>query len=135
MALVIKKLVDLSSLGEEYRDVTLVFKSIPALKISEIYKRQAEVDKQKKDQTDLEKYVPFFIGILKEYFIEGESKESKIEKEDLDELSPDPIFHCYQILMGEENDPKAKSESTSTSTTNMDTAPKSKNTNTDDSSA
>ena len=48
MALVIKKAVDLSSLGEAYQGITLNFKSIPAKNLPELEKGQKDIGEDTK---------------------------------------------------------------------------------------
>ena len=111
MALVIKKAVDLGSLGSEYTGISFVFKSIPAEDLGKL------TNEQEKLGEDLDKQLSFFINILKNQFISGKQDDSDLVKDDLADLDADSLIHCFQILTGQAIDPKVKSESTNSSTT------------------
>lgn len=119
MALVIKKIVDLSSIGDEYKGISLVFKSIPAKDLPEIDKKQSAVKQDDNGNPILSEVLPLFISILQEYYLEGTQGEDKIVKEDIGELDANALIHCFQILTGQDVDPKAENSSTSTSTTDQ----------------
>lgn len=117
MALVIKKHVDLSSLGDEYKGIELVFKSIPAKDLSELNKKQESFEKDDNGDPKLEQVLPFFIEILQKYFISGNQDGIEIVKEDIGELDSEALIYCFQIITGQNIDPKVSSESTNTSST------------------
>lgn len=117
MALVIKKPVDLSSLGDEYKGIELVFKSIPAKDLADLNKRQEGFEKDKEGNPNLNQVLPFFIEILQKYFVSGNQEEAKIVKEDLGDLDSNALIHCFQILTGQAVDPKVENSSANTSTT------------------
>lgn len=135
MALVIKKIVDLSSLGDEYKGIEIIFRSIPAKDLGEINKKQEALPKDENGDQKLEDILPLFIEILQKYFVSGKQDEEKLTKEDITELDSESLIYCFQILTGQDIDPKAKSESTSSSTTEPETAQKSESTNTESSSS
>lgn len=134
MSLTIKKVVDLSSLGEDYNGIELVFKSIPARDLPELNKKQEAFPKGKDGTPNLDKVLPFFIETLQKYFLGGTQDKEKVSKEDIGELDSNALIYCFQIITGQDIDPKVESESPSTSTTESETAQKSENTSTDDSS-
>lgn len=133
MALTIKKVVDLSSLGEYYNGIELVFRSIPARDLPELNKKQESFSK-KDGEAELDKILPFFIGTLQKYFLGGTQDKEKINKEDIGELDSNALIYCFQIITGQDIDPKVESELPNTFTTESETVQKSENTNTDDSS-
>lgn len=116
MALVIKKAVDLSSLGEAYQGITLNFKSIPAKNLPELEKGQKDIGE------DTKKIMTFFLNILQEYFIDGKQQDTALVKEDINELDAQSIMYCFQILTGQAEDPKSSSESTTTFSTEAEQA-------------
>lgn len=117
MALVIKKPVDLSSLGKEYEGISLVFRSIPAKDLGVLNKQQEELPRDDNGDPALSDILPFFINILEKYFIEGTQQDTKITKEDLSELDSEALTHCFQVITGQVIDPKAENSSTNISTT------------------
>lgn len=116
MALVIKKTVDLSSQGEEYKDIVLVFKSIPASQLPELYKKAEAVKGAEA--------IPMTIEVLENQFLSGTTPEGDITKEDIKDLDATAVNFCFKILSGQGDDPKLSSESTTTSTTEPDTVQK-----------
>lgn len=117
MALVIKKSVDLSSLGDEYKGIKLEFRSIPAKDLSELNKKQESMEKDKEGDPKLELVLPFFIDILQKYFLSGTQDGGKVVKEDVGDLDSDALVYCFQILSGQEIDPKDEDSSTKPSST------------------
>lgn len=117
MALVIKKPVDLSSLGDEYKGIQLVFKSIPAKDLADLNKQQEGFEKDEEGNPNLTQVLPFFIEILQKYFVSGNQGEEKVVKEDLGELDSNALIHCFQILTGQAIDPKDENSSTKPSST------------------
>lgn len=111
MALVIKKTVNLDSLGEEYSGVVLEFKSIPARDLPKLVTEQEALGE------DTDKIIPYFIKVLEDYFILGKQGEESISKEDIGLLPSEALIHVFQILSGQAIDPKAENESTSISIT------------------
>lgn len=124
MALVIKKPVDLSSIGDEYKGINLVFRSIPARDLGDLNKTQQGFEKDKDGNPKLEQVLPFFIEILQKYFVDGKQEDTNVTKEDLADLDSEALIYCFQILTGQKLDPKVNSESTSTSTTPKEPAQK-----------
>lgn len=118
MALVIKKPVDLSSIGEEYKGISLVFKSIPAKDLPGLEEKQKTIGEE------TAKVLPLFIEILQTYFLEGKQGEENIVKEDLGSLDSEALIYCFQVLTGQTLDPKASSESESESPTSGEDAQK-----------
>lgn len=120
MALVIKKEVDLSSLGEEYKDVKITFKVIPASKLPEIYSLSQEGQaKDKEAEGKGIELIPKFTEVLKEQFESGSSPGGSMTKDDIDVLDGGAIVHCFTILSGGGLDPKGKNSLTSPSTTDQ----------------
>lgn len=124
MALVIKKAVDLSSLGSDYEGIELVFRSIPAKDLPELDKRQSELKRDEQDNPVLSESIPLFTNILQSYFISGVQGDEKVTKEDIAELDSIALIYCFQVLSGQTADPKVLSESTNTSTTPTEPAEK-----------
>lgn len=124
MALVIKKIVDLSSLGDEYKGIELIFRSIPAKDLGGINKKQEALPKDKDGENKLDDILPFFIETLQSYFVSGKQDDNQLTKEDIGELDSESLIYCFQILTGQAPDPKVSSESTSSSTTESDEAKK-----------
>lgn len=120
MGLVIKKVVDLSSAGEEYEGIQIVFRSIPAKDIVEIEKKQETLDKDDSGNTKTGQLLPFIIELLEKYFYEGYQGEEKLGKEDIQQLDANGIVYCFQILVGQAIDPKDEVPLTNTSTTEPD---------------
>lgn len=111
MGLVIKKIVDLSNLGDSYKGVEITFRSIPAKDIGEIDQKQKEFitkDDEGNDKVDVTNLMPYMISLLKKYFVSGKQDESAVEANDLDELDAEALTYCFQILSGQEIDPKVK---------------------------
>lgn len=118
MALVIKKTVDLSSLGEQYKDIELNFRSIPAPEVS-------EMDKQKEKLDDsLGENVAFMLQVLQKQYITGKQADEEITKDDLALLDVDGLVYCFRILTGQDIDPKVENESSSSSSTEPETPQK-----------
>lgn len=117
MALVIKKPVNLSSLGDEYKGIELVFRSIPAKDLAGLNKTQEAFEKDEDDNPKLEQVLPFFIEILQKYFVSGKQDDGNVVKEDLGDLDSNALIHCFQILTGQNIDPKDANSLTSTSST------------------
>lgn len=124
MALVIKKPVDLSSLGDEYKGIELMFRSIPAKDLAELNKKQESFTKDENGNPKLEEVLPYFIEILQKYFLDGKQGEEKVVKEDLGELDSEALIYSFQIITGQQIDPKVESESSNISSTNEEEAQK-----------
>jgi len=118
MALLIKKVVDLSQLGESYQGISLIFRSIPATDLADVEaeRRKLTLDKDE-ENADLTVIMPFFVRILQKYFVGGQQDEEKVVAEDLVDLDSDGLIYCFQILTGQDIDPKEDSSSTTVSTT------------------
>lgn len=114
MALVIKKVIDLSSLGVEYKDIEITFKSIPATNLPELYK-----EAEGKPDVD---FIPVAAKALQEYFISGKQGETELTKEDVGQLDAKALLHCFSILTGQTLDPKVSGLSTSSSGTEPEPA-------------
>ena len=117
--LLIKKTVDLSSLGAEYKGIVLEFKSIPAKDLPKLEEKQKAIGEE------TAKVVPFFIEILQTQFVSGKQDDNELTKEDVSELDANSITYCFGVLTGVTGDPKAYSELTTTSSTEAEEAPKS----------
>lgn len=124
MALTIKKSVDLASVGDEYKGIQLIFKSIPAKDLADLDNKQQGFDKDKDGNPKSDLIIPFFIEILQKYFLSGTQDNEKVVKEDIANLDATALIYCFEILSGQAIDPKAGSESTSTSTTDTEKAEK-----------
>lgn len=109
MALVIKKTVDLGSIGEEYEGIVLHFKSVPVVKLTELSEKEAAV------KDDSGKIVNLYADVLAEYFIDGTQNGETLDKEDLKLLDAAGAVHCYGVLVGGSLDPKGENLSTSAS--------------------
>ena len=109
--LLIKKTIDLSSLGSEYAGIVLEFKSIPALEVSRLSEKETELKKNKQS------IIPFFVDVTQNQFISGKQNEAVLNKDDLKELDADALGFIVGILTGGAGDPKASSESMNTSST------------------
>lgn len=118
MALVIKKTVDLSSIGDEYKGVVLNFKPIPAKKLSDLQTKIDEVGDNKAAA------IPVMVDILVDQFLDGKASESEVTKEDVAEFEADVVGHCFRILTGQDIDPKSSAELTTTSPMDGDSAQK-----------
>lgn len=135
--LVIKKRVNLDFLGEEYKDAELVFRSIPLIDyeilMEELPKSNIRLkelrEKQKQDHLSTEDKSEFdelilqdaeqnkksfktILEYLKRYFLSGkfpddEDNIQSIESVDLDGLDRDTAIKCFNILTGQETDPKS----------------------------
>lgn len=113
MAIIIKKKVSLDFLGEEYKDASLTFQSIPIKDIDEL---QTDVAKSQEDN----KAATFILNTLKKYFVEGvfPGVES-VTKEDLDGLDSETVIKCFSQLTGQDIDPKSEGQSTKPSSTDQ----------------
>lgn len=110
MTLVIKKTVELESLGSEYKGISLTFKSIPAVDLTDIIKKT----EKEEDNTVL---ISAFVEVLKKYFIQGTSNDGEVTTEDISQLDAQAVNFCFGILAGKDIDPKVEAPSMSTSTT------------------
>lgn len=111
MALVIKKRVSLEFLGEEYKDASLTFKSIP---IKDIDSLQKEVTKSQEDN----KAATFILDTLKKYFVEGVFPGvDTVTADDLGDLDSETVLKCFSTLTGQTIDPKSEGQSTTQSST------------------
>lgn len=100
MAIVIKKKIDLDFLGEDYKDASLTFQAIPLKDFDEIV---LKIDEAQKNNGS----VKLILATLKEYFLEGIFPGiEKVTADDLDGLDPGSVVRCFQILTGQEFDPK-----------------------------
>lgn len=117
MGLVIKKLVDLSTLGKEYEGIEVVFKSIPAKDLPGIDEQNQGLKKDEKGNPVISEAMAFFIEILEKYFVSGSQDDVKLTKEDVKELDSKALIYCFQIMSGQIIDPKEEISSTATSTT------------------
>jgi len=110
MALVIKKTVNLDSLGEEYSGIVLEFKSIPASDV-------AKFSKEVPSEDDLDGTVTFFLQVLKSNFVSGKQGNESVNADDLSLLDIEALMFVFKILTGQDIDPKSGNELTSSSTT------------------
>lgn len=124
MALVIKKPVDLSSLGDEYKGIEFVFKSLPAQELPELDKKREAFEKDEDGNPKLKDTIPFFTEVLKSKFLSGTQDGKELTKEDLDSLDENSMIYCFQIITGQITDPKVLSESKTTSSTEAEEAQK-----------
>jgi hypothetical protein len=113
--IVIKKRVSFDFLGDEYKECYADFQRIPVSDFDEIQKKMEAVEKDKGSSFNV------VLDVLKKYFVSGkflvEDKLDSITAEDLDGLDADSTLKCFQIMTGQELDPKGESPSTSPSST------------------
>jgi len=116
MGLVLKKKVALDYLGEEYKNAYIEFQSIPAKDLPDVI---SKVEAGKEDSKVL---IPLFISVLSQYFIGGQA-DGDIVKSDIDNFDAELVIRCFQILTGQDIDPKANGQLTNTSSTVPSEAP------------
>lgn len=121
----IKKRISLEFLGTEYKDAFLVFKSIPIKDFKEIVK---EIDKTEDDsKTSLEVISKY----LQDYFIEGKfpndlGELEAVTKEDLSDFVDSTTANkCFELLTGQNIDPKPEAPLMNSSSTEPDSPSKS----------
>lgn len=117
--IVIKKRVSFDFLGEEYKECYADFQRIPVADFEEIQQKMEEVEKDKGSSFNV------VLDVLKRYFVSGkfliEDKLDTIVADDLDGLDAESTLRCFQIMTGQELDPKAESPSTNQSSTEATT--------------
>ena len=106
MKIVIKKKVSLDFLGDDYKEAYINFNAF-SIGDFEIILDQAEEIKE-----DGKKSIVFILKVLKERFIDGKFPNEKGELEDLtaDDLVQfdfEVVNKCFQILSGQNPDPKS----------------------------
>lgn len=124
--LVIKKKLELDYLGEEYKDSYLVFKSVPVKDYTDLMKKISDVEEGDNNAATL-----VMLDLLKQYFVDGVFQNSKVLKDDLDQLDGETVVKCFQTLTGQfpdgeggiTIDPKDESSSTSQSKTEPENPP------------
>lgn len=117
--IVIKKRVSFDFLGEEYKDCYINFQRIPVADFEDIQKQITDIEE------NVGSSFMIVLDVLKKYFVDGkfliEDKLQEITKEDLDGLDAESTIRCFQIMTGQEIDPKSPSPLTSPSTTDTTT--------------
>lgn len=124
MALIIKKVVELSTLGDEYTGVQLIFRSIPAKDLPGIDEKISSLPKNEDGNPQTGDILPVFLDILGKYFISGSQASESISKEDIQELDARALTYCFEIMTGQAIDPKDNSSSMNTSITDQPPAEK-----------
>lgn len=103
--IIIKKRINLDFLGEEYKGGFVEFKS---LSIKDV---QGKLDEITNVGEDNKKAVEMMLNLLNDCFIGGtfvsDGKEQEIEKADLEDFDVASIIKFFQILSGQDGDPKA----------------------------
>lgn len=107
--IVIKKRVSFEFLGDEYKDCYADFQKIPVGDFEGIQEELKEIEKIKGSSYN------FVLGVLKKYFQSGKflvnDKLEEIQKEDLEGLDTESVINCFQVMTGQQIDPKAESPS------------------------
>lgn len=115
----IKKRVSLDFLGDDYKEAYLVFQSIPLKDFEGIIKAVSEGEDNKNSLGMISEY-------LQKYFIEGkfpngEGQLEDVTSEDLTDFADSETANrCFEILTGQNIDPKVEAPSMNTSTTDTD---------------
>lgn len=117
--IVIKKRVSFDFLGDEYKECYIDFQRIPVADFEDIQKQMKDIEENKGSSFMI------VLDVLKKYFVAGmfiiDSKLEAIGKDDLDGLDAESTIRCFQIMTGQEIDPKSPSPLTSPSTTDTTT--------------
>ena len=106
--IVIKKKVNLGFLGDDYKDAELVFRSIPVRDYEEILN---EIDRLE-SSGDKRASIKMTIKALEDYFVSGKFPDDNgnltpVTKEDISSgLDRMAAIKCFQVLSGQESDPK-----------------------------
>lgn len=106
MPIVIKRKISLDFLGEEYKEAYITFKAIPVKDFSELMQRMP-----KDGQEDNVKSMELMLEMLEKYFYEGKFPNDKgdlepLSKEDVKDLDQQASLKCFQMLVGQDTDPK-----------------------------
>jgi hypothetical protein len=99
--IVITRRVGLEFLGEEYKDSYLDFRAIPIKDFKEI------VENAKQTEQDALTSIDVLLKTLKKYFVEGKFLGEVVNPEDLDQLDQNTAVQCFEVLTGQQLDPKA----------------------------
>lgn len=119
---VIKKRVSLEFLGDEYKEAYLIFQSIPVKDFQDI------IGEIEKSGDDTKGSLNMIQGYLHKYFIEGKfpNASGELEVVTADDMSEfvDSVTanKCFELLTGQNIDPKVEAPSTNISTMEPDLA-------------
>lgn len=95
--IVIKKKIVLDYLGEEHAADYLVFKAVPVGEYDKLLSTKSD------DNNEALKQI---IKTLEDKFVEGRFQEQDVEKSDMEKFDGDTLVRCFQLLTGQEFDPK-----------------------------
>lgn len=95
--IVIKKRLSLDFLGKEHEGDYLIFRAVP---VGEYHKL---IPVGEDDNQDALKKI---IKLLEEKFVEGRFQKQDVDKADMSKFDGDTLVRCFQILTGQELDPK-----------------------------
>lgn len=117
--IVIKKRVSFDFLGDEYKECYIDFQRIPVADFEDIQKQMKDIEDNKGSSFMV------VLDVLKKYFVSGkfiiESSLEDIDKDALDGLDAESTIRCFQIMTGQEIDPKSQAPLTNPSTTEPQT--------------
>lgn len=98
--ILIRKKVDLTFLGEEYKDDYLVFKSMPLREYEKLLPELEAIGE------DGKKSLVIIKRVLEDNFIEGKFQGEDVAKEDLIDFDLITLTKCFEIFTGQASDPK-----------------------------
>lgn len=96
--IVIKKTVNLGFLGEEYKESSLTFKSIPIKDYDKI------IEEVEKFSGDNKKALNYIRTVVPQYFLEGSFQGEAVSKEDLDQFDQETYLQIFQRITGQRQD-------------------------------
>ncbi len=108
----IPKTITFESLGDEFKDSWLKFRSIPVEDITKVDKLSVGID------NDPEKSIKVLDEILGDYFMAGSfydvdtKSQLDVSRDDLTKFSAEVLYACFTALKGVANDPKDVTPST-----------------------
>lgn len=120
---VIKKKISLDFLGEEYKEAYLILRSIPLKDFDEIIDAVGEAEKK-----DSKASLNLMFDYITKYFHSGKFPDDSgqlqaVTTEDLTEfIDNETAVKCFELLTGQNIDPKVEPPSTNISTTEPDSA-------------
>lgn len=106
--IVIKRKVSLSFLGEQYSEAYINFRTIP---VKDYIELEEKMPKQDDTNTSNKTFVPMVIELLKKYFSDGKFPDETgelvdLDADDIDDLDSETTITCFNVLVGQANDPK-----------------------------
>jgi len=103
--IVIKKTISLDFLGDEYKEGSLTFKTIPLRDYEEFINQSKKQDEAAS--------IKLIVETLKKYFIEGKfpdgDKTVDLTVEDIEDFDVNTAITVFKYLTGQEIDPKVQS--------------------------